>query len=152
MNSCFFIGHRDAPDYLGGLIYEAVVNHIVSFGVCDFTVGHYGNFDRMAAQAVITAKRLYPNISLTLLLPYHPSIQPVEISDGFDGSNYPPGMEGVPLRAAIARANRYAIDHSDCLIVYARYAASNTWKLLEYAGERARNKQLRITNLAEKSG
>ncbi len=90
--SCFFISHRDAPDTLRPFIYEAVLFHIVSFGVSDFVVGHYGNFDSMAAQAVIADKRLYPDISLTLLIPYHPSTQPVEIRDGFDGSHYPPDM------------------------------------------------------------
>ncbi len=150
MATCFFFGHRDAPESLRIPIYEAVVCHIVNFGVSDFVVGHYGNFDRMATQAVIAAKELFPNITLTLLLPYHPSIRPVEISDGFDGSHYPPSIEKVPLRAAIAHANKYSVDHSDYLIVYARCTAGNAWDLLKYAKARTQNGLPHITNLAEK--
>ena len=45
-------------------------HHIVHCGVTEFIVGNYGGFDRMAARAVISAKALYPGITLLLLLSY----------------------------------------------------------------------------------
>lgn len=115
-------------------------------GVTDFFVGHYGAFDQLAARAVIAVKEQHPTVTLTLLLPYHPAVQPIKIPAGFDNTYYPPGMEMVPRKVAIARANRYMVDHVDYLIAYACHPASNTWKLVEYA-ERMRKGSIRVTNL-----
>ena len=51
--SCFFIGHREAPDTVLPLLQETVNRHIECYGVTEFIVGHYGNFDYLAAKAVI---------------------------------------------------------------------------------------------------
>lgn len=119
MKSCFFIGHREISKEIFSALTEAVEHHIVHCGVTEFIVGNYGGFDRMAARAVISAKALYPGITLLLLLSYHPAERPIETPPGFDGTFYPPGMESVPRRYAIVRANRYMIDHVDYLIAYA---------------------------------
>ena len=63
----------------------------------------------MAARAVISAKALYPGITLLLLLSYHPAERPVETPPDFDGTFYSPGMKSVPHRYDIARANRYMV-------------------------------------------
>ena len=34
-----------------------------TYGATDFLVGHYGDFDRMAARAVAEARRTHPGIS-----------------------------------------------------------------------------------------
>ena len=78
-------------------------------------------------------KQAHSEISLWLLLPYHPTEQKAEVPEGFDGSFYPEGMEKVPRRLAIVKSNRYMVEHVEYLIVYARYPASNTQKLLKYA-------------------
>ena len=49
MKSCFFIGHRNAPETLLPLLASAVERHITEYGVDDFVVGHYGRFDALAA-------------------------------------------------------------------------------------------------------
>ena len=69
--TCFFIGHRDAPEALRPLLDEAVERHIAEYGVTDFVVGHYGRFDVMAARAVREAKPRHPEVTLTLLIPYY---------------------------------------------------------------------------------
>ena len=56
MRSCFFIGHREAPDMRLPLLEAAVERHIMTYGVTDFVVGHYGGFDALAARAVKAAK------------------------------------------------------------------------------------------------
>ncbi len=147
MITCFFIGHREASDELLPLLKQTIENHIVTYRVTAFTVGGYGGFDRLAARAVISLKQQYPHITLSLLIPYHPTERPLPAPSGFDGTYYPLGMENVPRKAAIVRANRYMVDHADYLIAYARHPASNTWELVEYARKRERKGQITITVL-----
>ena len=146
--TCFFIGHREAGEEVLPALIEAVERHIVQYGVTEFTVGHYGGFDRMAAQAVMRGKEKHPEVTLALLLPYHPFERPVPRPEGFDSTFYPPDMEGVPRRLAILRANRYMVDHSDCLIAYVWHPASSARELLEYALRREKRGLLRVENLA----
>ena len=143
--SCFFIGHREASEEIYPALYAAVEQHILEYGVTEFIVGHYGGFGRLAASAVKEAKRFYPEVKLTLLLPYHPAERPIPTPDGFDGTFYPPGMESVPRKAAIIRANRYVVDHVDYLIAYVWHPASNARELAEYAESREKKGSLIIT-------
>lgn len=129
---CFFIGHRDTPQDVFSALEQAVERQIAQYGVTEFVVGHYGNFDAMAAQAVQRAKQRHPMVTLTLLLPYHPAERQISLPQGFDNSFYPPGMETTPRRVAIVRANRYMADHCDCLIACVRHPG-NARELLEYA-------------------
>jgi hypothetical protein len=145
--SCFFIGHRDAPEALLPALADEVERHISEYGVEDFAVGQYGRFDSLAARAVKDAKQRHPEVTLTLLLPYHPFDRPVQTPPGFDGTFYPPGMEKVPKRAAIVRANRYMVDHSDYLIAYAWQPASNARTLVEYAQKKEQQGRIHVTML-----
>ena len=145
--SCFFIGHREASEEIYPALYAAVEQHILKYGVTEFIVGHYGGFDHLAASAVKEAKRFYPEVRLTLLLPYHPAERPIPTPDGFDGTFYPPGMESVPRKIAIVRANRYVVDHVDYLIAYARHPASNARELVEYARSQKQKVPIFITML-----
>ena len=144
--SCFFIGHREASEEIYPVLYAAVEQHIVEYGVTEFIVGHYGGFDRLAASAVKAAKHLYPDVKLILLLPYHPAERPIPTADGFDETFYPSGMESVPRKAAIVRANRYVVDHVDYLIAYTWRPASNARELVEYA---KRKSSITITVISE---
>lgn len=145
--TCFFIGHRDAPEDLRPLLSDAVERHIMQYGVTEFIVGHYGRFDAMASSAVRAAKQQYPEISLVLLLPYYPF--PYE-TDGFDATFYPPDMESVPKPFAIVRANEYVIRTADYLICYDRGQIGKTRDFVELARQRERKGLIHIENLAEK--
>ena len=145
--SCFFIGHRESSEEIYPALYAAVEQHIVEYGVTEFIVGHYGGFDRLSASAVKAAKQFYPDVKLILLLPYHPAERPIPTPDGFDGTFYPLGMESVPRKVAIVRANRYVVDHVDYLIAYAWHPASNARELLEYAKRREKRDLISITSI-----
>lgn len=145
--TCFFIGHRDAPSKILPLISKEVERHITEFGVSTFLVGGYGSFDAMASKAVIAAKQRHPDIELLRLIPYHPAERPVDVPDGFDGTLYPDGMESVPRRLAILRANRHAIDHAEYLIAYVWHPASNSLNLVEHARVREKRGLITITLL-----
>jgi len=147
MKSCFSIGHREASSEILPALRDIVEQHIVEYGVTEYIAGHYGGFDRMAAKAVITAKERHPEITLSMLIPYHPAERPVKLPSGFDNTFYPLGIEKVPRRLAIVRANRYVIDHMDYLIAYVWHPASNARNLLEYARKRKRKNLLVIANM-----
>jgi hypothetical protein len=142
--SCFFIGHREADERLLPELIGAIERLITEEQVFCFYVGGYGGFDRIAAAAVKQAKLHYPEISLMLVLPYHPAERPVEAPYGFDGTYYPEGLEKVPRRFAIVKANKIMVDTSDWLMAYIRHGASNSGKILEYAQRRGKTKILLI--------
>lgn len=145
--SCFLIGHREASEKIHPALYAAIEEHITRYGVTEFMVGRYGSFDSLAAKAVKIAKQSHPEVELTLLLPYHPAERPIPVPDGFDSTYYPPGMENVPRKVAIVRANRYIVDHTDFLIAYAWRPASNARDFLEYARKREGKGFIRVTAL-----
>lgn len=147
MKSCFFIGHRESASEILPTLMDAIIHHISDCGVTEFIVGNYGRFDRMVAKAVIGVTERYPGITLSLLIPYHPTERPIEVPPGFDNTFYPPGMEKVPRKLAIVRANRYMIDHVDYLISYAWHPASNARNLLEYAQKREQQHLISVTVL-----
>ena len=142
--SCFFIGHREADERLLPELTDVIERLITEEQVFCFYVGGYGGFDRIAATAVKQMKRHHPEVTLTLVLPYHPAERPVEIPYGFDGTYYPYGLEQVPRRFAIVKANKIMVDTSDWLIAYVRHGTSNSHKVLEYAQRRGMIRILRI--------
>ena len=144
MKTCFFIGHRDASENTYERLLSAVERHISEYGVTDFVVGRYGNFDRLAARAVIEAKQQRSDVTLTLLMPYYRA-DADPLPDGFDGSLFPDGLETVPKRAAILRANLYMIHHCDYLIAYDAGHIGNTQKQVAEAEKR---EGLHIVNIA----
>lgn len=148
MSTCFFIGHGDASRRVFPPLLECVERHIVSYGVSEFIVGHYGAFDSMAAAAVRELKRKYAYVKLTLLLPYHPSNRKGEYADSlFDDTLYP--FDGpVPPRYAIVKANEYVISRVDYLICYVNHVGKSR-DFLQYAQRRAADGSLRIENLAD---
>lgn len=147
--SCFFIGHRDADERLLPRL-ELVIDRLIrEENVRYFYVGGYGGFDRVAAAAVRRMKQKYPDITLMLVLPYHPAERPTEAPDGFDGTYHPDSLESTPKRYAIVRANRIMVDACDWLICYVRHGAGNSRKLLEYAQRRAAKGLIQIENIGE---
>ena len=140
MKSCFFIGHRDASEALYPLIVREVERHIVEYGVSEFIVGQYGRFDGMAARAVREMKGRFPGIRLVLLQAY---LKNKALPEGYDASVYPEGLEYVPKRFAILRANRAMVDRCDYLIACVSRNYGGAWQCLEYA----KRKRKRIVNL-----
>lgn len=134
---------------MDGCLYAAVKWHIEKQGVTEFLVGHYGGFDRRAAYAVCKAKAQYPQVKLFLLLPYLPAKGMDRAPEGFDGTIYPEGMETVPPRAAILRANRWAVDWADYLIAYVNHPASNAQKVARYALSKKNRGRIRVAFVHE---
>ena len=152
MKCCFFIGHREANDAILPYIKKAAGELVRQEAVRDFYVGGYGGFDRIVGEAISQLKNEFPFIRLYRVLPYHPAERPIALPDHFTGAYYPDGLEYVPRRYAIPRANRAMIDQVDFLIAYVWHPASNAGKLLAYARNREKKGLIRVTNLGEMEG
>lgn len=150
MNSCFFIGHADAPESVLVQLMQKIEELIAKENIRYFYVGKHGNFDRLAALAVKNLKKSYPFIQLILVLPYHPGERSILVPDGFDGTYYPEGMETVPKKYAIIKANRKMIENVDWLIAYVWHPASNARKILELAQHREQKGKIHVVNLGGK--
>ena len=114
--SCFFIGHREANEGLFPRLELEIEWLITEENVRYFYVGGYGGFDQIAATAVKRAKKKYPDITLMLVLPYHPAERPIEKPHGYDGTYYPEGLEKTPRPFAIVKANQLMVDTCDWLV------------------------------------
>lgn len=146
MSTCFFIGSRYATSAVQKPLDEAIERHIVEYGVEEFVVGHYGSFDLEVIAALRRAKKRHPEVTLLLLTPYHPHDRPIEPPEGFDGTYYPEGMERVPKKLAIIRADRYVVDHSDYLIAYI-HGVGRSRDLAEYARRREKRGSIHVEML-----
>ncbi len=132
--TCCFAGHRDTPQSVYPALEAAVERHIVEYGVEEFLVGQYGNFDQMAIQAVNAARERHPQIKLKLMIPYLP--EPgwwASICKGVDYLVYPACLESGPRRSAIPRLNRIMVHNSDYVIAYVTRDRGGAAKTLEAA-------------------
>lgn len=143
--TCFFIGSRYASGSIKPQLAETVEKHITKYGVTTFTVGHYGNFDKIVIGVLKEAKNRHQNIKLYLLEPYALD-KKVDTPENFDNTFYPEGLEFVPKRYAIAQANRYMIQNSDYLISHYP-GVGNTRKLTEYAQKLEKKGLIKVTLL-----
>ena len=144
---CFMFGHATTPYMAFPLIEAAAERHYLEYGIRTFVVGNRGYFDSYAATAIKNLKQRHSDISLLLLLAYHPAERPVYLTDGFDNSYYPP-LENVPKPFTIVRANQYMVNVADSIICYVKHPG-NTRNLIEYAQRRQKKEGFLIENVAE---
>lgn len=147
--SCYFIGHREAGEAVRLLLEEAVERHITEYGVTQFIVGEHGGFDRMAASTVIKAKKQHPEITLLLLLAYHPAEHKINLPQGFDSTYYPFETNAPPHKFGIVKANEMMIRTCDYLIAYAWHPASNARTLVEKAMRLQTKGGIHVENLGQ---
>ena len=144
---CFLIGKHDAPERIRDSLDRAV-EECAADGITLFVVGSRGNFDRLAAQSVLRLKHRRAEVTLLLLLAYHPAERPADLPDGFDGTLYPEGMERVPRRFAIARANERVAGGARRIIAYTDGTPGGTERLLRRAEAYERTGKCRIVLLS----
>ncbi len=141
---CFLFGHSTAPEHVRSHLQSAIQQHYADYGIRTFIVGNRGRFDQMAAAELRALKQHHNDVTLLLLLAYHPADRSVVLPWLFDGSYYPP-LEGVPRRFAIVQANRHMVKTADSLICYVSHPG-NSRSLLEFA--QRKRPQIHIENVA----
>ena len=126
---CFLFGSSTAPESCLDGVLKAVEDCYIQHGIRTFVVGHYGSFDRIAARALTVLKSRHDDINLLLLIPYHPSVRPVEPRQGFQ-TYYPNGQETAIPKFAIPTANHKMIRECAVAVCYP-HGVTNSRKMYE---------------------
>lgn len=150
MKKCCFAGHSEIynEDSLFDTVKKKAEELIIQKGVNEFWVGNYGTFDHLAASAVRELKKKFPNITLTLVIPYltkELNEYNKEYQQKYDFILVSEIPEKTPKKYYILKANEYMVNNSDYLICFIRYSWGGAAKTLEYA---KRKKHISIFNLA----
>lgn len=146
---CCFAGHSELYDStVSQRVYEIIRSLVVEQGVNDFLVGNYGAFDSCAASAVRSLKKEYPQITLSLVIPYLTK----EINDyredyykNFDSIVVADIPEGTPRNLKIIKANEYMVNSSEFIVCYVNHGWGGAAKTMGYA----KRKNLKIFNLGK---
>lgn len=126
---CFLFGSSTAPESCLDGVLNAVEVCYTQHGIRTFVVGHYGSFDRIAAHALTLLEARHNDINLLQLIPYHPSIRPVEPHQGFQ-TYYPDGQETAIPKFAITTANNKMIRECAVAVCYPQ-GVTNSRKMYE---------------------
>ena len=145
---CFLFGHSDAPDSILPLLEARMEAHYADHGVREFITGEYGRFDALAAEAGQRIKQRHPDVRLTLMTPYYRPEENRPLPRNYDELLLPDGLETVPMRLRIVRANRKMIECADTVICYV-CRPGNACKLLEFAQRRQQNGRIIVDPLLE---
>jgi len=150
MGTCIFCGHSRLyrqTEFIKEKCLTVVEKIIVSGSTDSFLIGNYGDFDSIAASVCLNLKKKYPQITVSLVVPYYrPHL------DDYDRERYArfdsvitPGLEEVPYRYRVLKANEYMVDQADTVIAYVKYDGGAA-KTLAYAKRHKHKKH--IINLA----
>ena len=125
-----FCGHSHVSDAAELNVWlDRVLNLLVSEGADRFYLGGYGDFDRMAAEAVKAKKAERPDIEMALVTAY--------LSRHADGESYDymiyPTLRDVTQRSAIPKRNEWMVDSADVVVAYVTHDWGGAAKTLEYA-------------------
>ena len=143
MDTCTFFGHSECYE-LDVSILKMTIEDLINKGIDTFYVGHNGNFDNLVFGALIDLQKIYPNISVTVVLAYLTTQNTKH--DPYQGYTiYPEDVAEAPRRFAIDRRNRWMIEHSDFCICYITHTWGGAYKFVSLA----KKKGLKITNLGE---
>jgi len=144
---CTFAGHSEIHNSnLVEVIKTTAKELITEYGVNEFWVGHYGDFDHYAAKAIRELKPEY-DIELVLVIPYlTKEIEEYkeEYYRNFDAVLMADIPEKTPKKLKIIKVNQYMVNESDFLICYVKNSWGGAAKTLEYAKQKKKN----IYNLA----
>lgn len=135
---CCFAGHSKLPygNDIKNAIYEKCEKLITENKVSEFWIGNYGEFDKMAAITIRDLKHVYPEIILTLIIPY----LTLEINqykqqyyEQYDNIIIAEIPQNTPRQFRIIKCNEYMVDKSDYLISYVKHSFGGAAKTLAYA-------------------
>lgn len=125
-----FCGHshvNDADELNEWL--NKVLDQLIVEGADRFYLGGYGDFDRMAAEAVKAKKDERPDIEMALVTAY--------LNRHADGESYDymiyPTLKDVTQRSAIPKRNEWMVDSADVVVAYVTHERGGAAKTLEYA-------------------
>lgn len=113
---------------------DIILPALIEGGAETFYIGGYGDFDRLAVEAVRRQKGAYPHIEAILVLAY---LNRSADTSCYDGTTYPP-LETVPPRYAIVKRNEWMVCKSDVVISGVTHRWGGAAKTLNYAKQQGK--------------
>lgn len=147
---CCFAGHSEIYDFSIAEKTEKLVIKLIEQGVCEFWVGNYGGFDRLASSIVRKLKNNYSHIKLNLIIPYltkEITENKLEFSAKYDCILIADIPENTPKKFYIIKTNEYMINNSDYLICYVSHSWGGAYKTYEYAKRKSHIQIFNIGNI-----
>ena len=125
-----FCGHSHVSDAAELSVWlDKVLGLLIAEGADRFYLGGYGDFDRMAAEAVKAKKDERPGIEMALVTAY--------LGRQADGEFYDymiyPTLRDVTQRSAIPQRNEWMVDHAARVIAVYNGTSGGTRNTIEYA-------------------
>ncbi len=136
---CAFFGHREIWCDISKSLDCAVRTAIKEYGATEFWVGGYGMFDSFAVGSIRRLKKDFPQITLHRILAYLPTRKD-PLSNTYDSTIYPKGLELVPRKFAISKRNQWIADHCHMVICYIDHSYGGAYTACKAA--RRKNKVL----------
>lgn len=125
-----FCGHSHVSDADELNVWlDRVLDLLIAEGADRFYLGGYGDFDRMAAEAVKAKKAEKPDIEMALVTAY---LGRQADSESYDYMIYPT-LKDVTQRSAIPQRNEWMVDFADVIVAYVTHDWGGAAKTLEYA-------------------
>lgn len=139
MKACCGFGHRNVFKNISDKLNNAVEIAITQ-GCEIFYTGAMGEFDSLFSSAVRNVKKIYPHIKLICVKPYFTN--DINTNGNYYAAHYddiiiPDELANIHPKAAIKARNRWMIDSSDIVIVYAIRNYGGVYEAKKYA-ERSR--------------
>ncbi len=126
-----FCGHSQVmePEKIANWL-DKILPPLIAGGARTCYLGGYGNFDRLALDAVRRQKEQHPHIEAILVLAY--LNRDMGDTSRYDDTTYPP-LEMVPQRLAILKRNQWMVDQSDVVVSGVTLPFGGAAKTLAYA-------------------
>lgn len=150
--TCAFSGHRSIEEKAEIIykLHEAISYAVLENNVTRFLSGMACGFDMMAAETVLSFKRVYPQVKLICVIPHKEQDKYFTALDKkryaaicqladeiiYTGESYTPWCMHV--------RDDYLVDHAQHLICYLTQTSGGTF----YTVSRAKKRQISIKNLA----
>ena len=130
-----FCGHSHVSDAAELNVWlDKVLDLLIAEGADRFYLGGYGDFDRMAAEAVRAKKDERPGIEMALVTAY---LGRQADRESYDYMIYPT-LRDVTQRSAIPKRNEWMVDSADVVVAYGTHEWGGAAKTLEYARRRGK--------------
>ena len=149
-NICCFAGHgkMNYGEETRNQVYLKCRELVADFGVKEFWVGHYGDFDKLAASVIRELKQQYPAVRLNLVIPY--LTKGINENKEYYYKNYDAILmaqipDGTPRPYRILKCNEYMVNEASYLIAYVSHSFGGAAKTLAYA---SRREHIKIFNFA----
>ncbi len=129
-------GHREIDDLrrLEDLLAPLIKEIIRTKPYVTFLIGRNGEFDEYAASMIKRAQKQCgkENSDMALVLPY--AVANVSYyEEYYDSVIFPENLEGAHPKSAIVLKNRWMIEQSDLIVVYAERKKGGAYAAMKYA-------------------